>query len=117
MPPSGWRGNCLHVICSNRGDAPESLLHSRIDLSNDWMEWREEASKILLTPERQYEGVNLPIKPSTMGPAEEPVRQLRDPAVFKADGKLYLIYSVAGESGLALAEITSREFSSRAQRS
>lgn len=104
-------GNYLHVIYSNRGDAPESLLHSRIDLSTDWMEWREEASKILLTPEREYEGVNLPIEPSTIGPAEEPVHQLRDPAVFRADGKLYLIYSVAGESGLALAEINSRKFS------
>lgn len=110
-------GHWLHVIYSNRGDAPESLLYSRIDLSADWMEWREEAPEILLAPEREYEGVNLPIEPSTIGPAEGPVRQLRDPAVFQADGKLYLIYSVAGESGLALAEINSRKFSARAQRS
>ena len=98
-------GNWLHVIYSNRGDAPESLLYSGIDLSADWMEWREEISEILLTPERGYEGVDFAIEPSTIGPAEEPVRQLRDPAVFQEDGKMYLIYAVAGENGLALAEI------------
>lgn len=93
----------LHVIYSNRGDAPECLLHCTIDLSGDWNDWAPSQSSVLLSPERDYEGGNLPIVPSTIGPADDPVRQLRDPAVFYEDGKRYLIYAVAGEQGLALA--------------
>jgi hypothetical protein len=33
------------------------------------------------------------------------VRQLRDPAIFREDGKTYLLYSIAGESGIAVAEL------------
>jgi hypothetical protein len=33
--------------------------------------------------------------------------QLRDPAIFEDDdGRTYLLYSVAGESGIAIAELT-----------
>jgi hypothetical protein len=33
------------------------------------------------------------------------VNQLRDPAIFEEDGRTYLLYAVAGESGIAIAEI------------
>jgi hypothetical protein len=34
---------------------------------------------------------------------------LRDPAIFEdADGRVYLLYSVAGESGIGIAELTSK---------
>jgi hypothetical protein len=33
------------------------------------------------------------------------VRQLRDPGLFASNGHTYLLYSVAGESGLGLAEL------------
>ena len=44
---------------------------------------------------------------SLLKPDEAPgrVRQLRDPAIFREDRKTYLLYSVAGESGLAIAEL------------
>jgi hypothetical protein len=32
------------------------------------------------------------------------VRQLRDPAIHQEGGKTYLLYCVAGESGIAIAE-------------
>jgi len=35
----------------------------------------------------------------------EQVRQLRDPALLETDGRTYLLYSVAGESGIAIAEL------------
>lgn len=98
-------GDLLHVIYSNRGDAPESLLYSTIDLAPDWSDWKPTKPSVILAPELDYEGVNLPIEPSGIGPADEPVRQLRDPAVFLEDGKRYLVYAVAGERGLALAGI------------
>jgi hypothetical protein len=34
-----------------------------------------------------------------------PVRQLRDPAIFPENGKTYLLYSIAGENGIAIAEL------------
>ena len=34
-----------------------------------------------------------------------PVNQLRDPAIFEEDGRVYLLYSVAGERGIGLAEV------------
>jgi hypothetical protein len=34
-----------------------------------------------------------------------PVNQLRDPALFEEDGQVYLLYSVAGERGIALARV------------
>jgi len=98
-------GDVLHVIYSNRGDAPECLLHTKVQLDRDWLAWEEGSPRILLVPERDWEGGRLPIEPSVIGPADEPVRQLRDPAVYDEDGRRYLIYSVAGEAGLALAEI------------
>ena len=36
------------------------------------------------------------------------VRQLRDPFVFREDGKTYLFYAVAGETGIAMAELQMR---------
>jgi hypothetical protein len=33
------------------------------------------------------------------------VRELRDPAVFTEAGRSYLLYSIAGEAGIAAAEI------------
>jgi hypothetical protein len=50
-------------------------------------------------------GGNCPIEPSLFGPADEPKRRLRDPAFFNEDGKTWLLYSVAGEAGIAIAEI------------
>ena len=34
-----------------------------------------------------------------------PVNQLRDPAIYEEDGRVYLLYTVAGERGIALAEV------------
>ena len=32
--------------------------------------------------------------------------QLRDPAIFAEEGRLYLLYSVAGEQGIAIARLS-----------
>lgn len=33
------------------------------------------------------------------------VNQLRDPAIYEEDGRVYLLYAVARESGIAIAEL------------
>jgi len=33
------------------------------------------------------------------------VQELRDPCIFEENGKFYLFYTIAGEMGIALAEV------------
>lgn len=95
----------LHVFFTQVGDTPERILLSRIDLRDDWMQWREGPSEVLLEPEFDYEGATAPLRPSVRGIVKGPVRELRDPAVFTEAGSRYLLYTVAGESGIALARL------------
>ncbi|WP_218126558.1 hypothetical protein [Siphonobacter aquaeclarae] len=48
----------------------------------------------------------MPLAASKEGLSLQRVRQLRDPYVFGENGKLYLLYSVAGEKGIAIGELT-----------
>jgi hypothetical protein len=97
-------GHDLHVFFSNIGDCPERILHSRIRLGPDWNAWRSSEPVTVLEPELDYEGGHLPNVSSLLGRARQPVRQLRDPAIFCDEGRIYLLYSIAGEAGIALAE-------------
>ena len=99
------KGDPLHVFWSQVEDFPERILMSTIDLSVDWREWRDTESIDVLCPERPWEGADAPLEPSERGVAYGHVNQLRDPAIFSEDGRNYLLYSVAGESGIGIAEI------------
>ena len=61
----------------------------------------------MLRPERDWEGADAPLEPSVRSTAYGHVNQLRDPAVFEdaASGRVFLLYAVAGESGIAIAEV------------
>ncbi len=98
-------GDILSVFYSNAHDCPEHILLSTIKLSPDWMRWENSEPISVLRPEMDYEGVNCSIVPSRRGSVHEPVHQLRDPCIFKEDGRTYLLYSVAGEHGIAIAEL------------
>ena len=99
------RGGALFVFFTRRGDAPERILLSRIDLTGDWRTWTETPPVEVLRPERTWEGAELPIEPSRGGAVDVPVNQLRDPAIYEEDGRIWLLYAVAGERGIALAEV------------
>ena len=99
------RDNTLHVFWTQAGHAPERIFLTKIDMNGDWMQWQESVAVEVLRPETEWEGAELGIAPSRRGHVDERVNQLRDPAVFEEDGKVYLIYSVAGEHGLAIAEL------------
>ena len=100
------QGETLHVFYTNVGDTPERLLEAKIDLTPDWMDWKESEPAAVLEPWAAYEGVDLPLGPSVRGLSVEPVRQLRDPGVFEEAGTDYLLYSVAGEQGIAIARVS-----------
>jgi len=98
-------GSTLLVFYSVIGDAPERILLSSIRLdSGPPSSWELSPPIEVLRPELGYEGAQRPVAPSVKGPATN-VNQLRDPYVFQEDGKTYLFYGIAGESGIALAEL------------
>jgi hypothetical protein len=99
------RGDDLLVFWSRIGDAPERILCSAIRLAGDWRSWQAGAASEVLAPEEPWEGVGLRAEPSASGWVDEPTCQLRDPAIFEEDTRTYLLYSVAGESGIAIAEL------------
>jgi hypothetical protein len=100
------RGNTLFVFWTQVGDAPESILLSTVDLSDEWTKWSETRPVEVLRPDLAWEGADAPLSPSLRSTAYGHVNQLRDPAVFEEDGRVYLLYAVAGESGIAIAEVT-----------
>jgi hypothetical protein len=99
------RNDRLLVFYTQVGDTPERILVSEIDLTREWTAWRPSAPTVVLEPERDYEGGALDLRPSVRGLAPEPVRELRDPAVFEDSDGCYLLYSVAGEKGIAIARL------------
>ena len=71
---AGVSGETLHVFWTRVGDAPEHLLHSTIDVGDDWATadwsaWRASPPESLLAPETEWEGADLPIEPSARGQA------------------------------------------------
>jgi hypothetical protein len=99
------RGDVLRIYYSRIGDRPERILLSEVRLSADWSKWRASAPVTVLSPDQAYEGADRPLEVSRPDKAPGRVRQLRDPAIFQEGPRTYLIYSIAGESGLAIAEL------------
>lgn len=102
-----WQNNgMLYVFFSRGEDSPEHILVSRVEnLGDDWEQWRFTSPRTVLKPAMAWEGVDEPILPSRFGAVHYPVHQLRDPAIFEEEGRLYLLYSVAGEQAIAMAEL------------
>ena len=99
------RGGELWVFWTQVGEAPERILLSRIDLTDDWHSWKESSPVEILRPERSWEGADAPLVASVRSTAYGRVNQLRDPAIFEENGRVYLLYAIAGESGIAIAEL------------
>lgn len=99
------RGDTLYVFWTEVGEVPEHVKVSTVDLAGDWMTWEETPGVEVLRPEFDWEGADAPLEPSVRSTAYGHVNQLRDPAIYEEDGRVYLLYAVAGESGIALAEV------------
>ena len=96
----------LYVFFSRGGDTPEHIMVSRIEnLDDDWEEWRFTEPQTVLKPEKDYEGVDEPIETSSFGATYDFVHELRDPAIYEEDGRVYMLYSTAGEWAIAIAEL------------
>lgn len=101
----GLRGDKLWVYYSSIGDEPERILRCPVELKGDWSTWQLGPIDEVLRPEGKAEGADLPVEKSVMGAAKGREHALRDPAIYVENGRTYLLYSVAGESGLGIAEV------------
>jgi len=101
------RGNTLMVFWTQVGDVPEHIKLSIIDLADDWTNWTATPGVEVLRPEYDWEGADAPLEPSVRSTAYGHVNQLRDPAIYEdaESGRVLLAYAVAGESGIAIAEV------------
>jgi len=97
-------GDRLLLFYSRIGDAPERIVMSVVEMKPDVTAWRCSPAVDVLVPEGVCEGGGYDIAPSKAGSATK-VRELRDPCVFHEEGKSWLFYSIAGESGIAAAEL------------
>lgn len=102
------RGDQLEIYLTRVGDVPERVLRSSVQLTPDWRTWRPSPPELILAPATEYEGASLPVAPSEKGDAKGREHALRDPGIFEENGRVYLLYSVAGEFGLAIAELKTR---------
>ena len=96
----------LYVFWTRVGDTPERIMCSSMDIgADDWDDWVLTEPVDMLRPEKSWEGGDLPLEPSIRTEITVPARQLRDPDVFVDGNKIYLLYAVAGENGIAIAEM------------
>ncbi len=97
----------LYVFYTNVGDEPEHILVTHVkNLDDSWYDWEFAEPESLLKPEKDYEGVHQPIKPSEGGGQYNFVHALHDPYIFEDDdGRVYMLYSTAGEWAIAIAEL------------
>ena len=98
-------GDRLQVFWTRVGDAPERIYCSVVELKGPWSAWRAGDALEVLRPTTDWEGAQLPVEPSFRGAIGVEVNQLRDPAIYEEDGRVYLLYAVKGEAGIAIAEL------------
>ncbi len=100
----------LQVFYNRIGDTPEEIWRCRVDLRT-LPYWRVRDPQLILSPERTWEGASLNVRASHRGIARRPENALRDPCIFFKDEKTYLLYAVAGEQGIAIAELENQKTS------
>ena len=105
----------IYAFYSSKFDEPESIFLSVIDTDNgstNPVDWTALGQEVVLAPELEWEGGNLPLATSQGGEGTG-VRELRDPFIFEddmgtistLDDQLYLFYSGAGEEAIGVASL------------
>jgi len=95
----------LYMLWTRVGDRPERILASELNTRKEWRDWKIIDTQEIHRPTTSWEGAQYPLGRSEYGAAGKPENQLRDPAVFEEDGQFYLLYSIAGEQGIALGDL------------
>ena len=99
------KDDVLYLFHTYKGDCPEKILYRTIKINKSWLKWKTSRARILLKPDTDYEGADLPIVKSKKGIAVNRVRQLRDPAIYVEGNDVYMLYCIAGEHGIAISRL------------
>ncbi len=94
----------LNVFYTRAGDAPERIFMSVVDLRPDWTAWMLTDPIEVLRPELEWEGAHLPVSPSKYG-GSRTAHALRDPFAFADGNQVFLLYTIQGETGIAIARL------------
>lgn len=92
----------LLVFYSEIGDCPEHIKMCAFRLETVSTNGKRAELGSVLVPSTEYEGSNLPSRPSRPGACGAPSRDLRDPSALIVDGTLWLAYAAGGERGIGL---------------
>lgn len=87
------------------GDCPESIMRGRLDTTGDWTTWHLVDLEAVRRPTAAWEGADLPAETSRRGAILGPSNALRDPAIYRDGDSAWLLWSVAGEQGIAIGRI------------
>jgi hypothetical protein len=98
-------GGQWYVLWTRVGDRPERILLSTLNTAADWQQWRFAETHEIHRAQKSWEGVDMMPRASQYGGCMQRVNQLRDPAIFEDAGKIYLLYAIAGEQGIAIGEL------------
>jgi hypothetical protein len=98
-------GDRLTIYFTCVGHRPERILATFVDLEGAPETWRARGSVEVLRPEEIWEGAHLSLRYSQGGISHAPENGIRDPAVFRENGRAWLLYSTAGEHGIGIAEL------------
>ena len=97
-------GQC-YVFWTRVGDRPERILVSVLNFAAPWEDWRLGDTQEIHRAEKFWEGADMAPAASKYGGVMQRVNQLRDPAIFEEGGRIYLLYAIAGEQGIAIGEL------------
>jgi len=99
-----YEGQC-YVFWTRVGDRPERILVSLLNFAVPWEDWQLGETREVHRAKKFWEGADMAPTASNYGAVMHRVNQLRDPAIFQQDGKVYLLYSIAGEQGISIGEL------------
>lgn len=95
----------IYVFFSSVTDNPEHIKVGELIINEKNNECSITNIKTIIEPELYYEHHNSEFIKSDYGGTNNFVRQLRDPYVFNDDKDTYILYTVCGEKGIAIAKI------------
>lgn len=98
------KGDVIEVFYSGLYQTPERIMKFDILVDEFPKNWAVSNSQCVRAPTENWEGSQFKLIPSKKSYGNKR-NQLRDPFLFNDSGKNYLFYSVAGESGIAVAEL------------
>ena len=98
-------GEWLMIYFTCVGHRPERIICTAVDLHRPPKTWKARGAFEVLRPEKDWEGVKLPLVYSKGGVSREWENSLRDPAVLRDGDDTWLVYATAGEHGLGLARL------------